>query len=90
MCVVYVFPQQQETMPAEIELYPVPAHETLHLVFPQGSFREAAVVDMQGICRQTKELCHNHETLDVQSLPSGKYILVLTGNTTKALMFIKE
>jgi hypothetical protein len=75
----------------DLEYFPVPVTNALHLRSTTAKVKEVTLMDLSGRTFMTKSLAMGETTLDLTSCPPGVYMLqVKTGNVLRAYKLIKR
>ena len=75
----------------EIQIYPNPAHQSLHIIATNQINVQLKILDMQGKLISKKFLPFGYITLDVYSYPLGSYVILLDSDTfNERRLFIKQ
>ena len=76
--------------PVAARVYPNPATTVLNIDLMDDNSQVVSVIDMKGSVVYTKNITSKHIEINTSSLPSGAYILKLSGTSNATMRFIKE
>lgn len=76
--------------PVAARVYPNPATTVLNIDLMDDNSQVVSVIDMKGSVVFSENITSKHIEINTSSLPSGAYILRLSGASNAAMRFIKE
>ena len=76
--------------PVAAKVYPNPATNVLNIDLMDDNSQTVSVIDMKGSVVFSENITSKHIEINTSSLPSGGYILKLSGTSNATMRFIKE